>query len=39
MGCSKSASKKEAYSNAGLLQEKTILNKLTLDLKELEKEE
>ena len=41
MGCSKSSSKKEVYSNTSLIQEtRKISNKhLTLHLKELEKEE
>ena len=41
MGCSKSSSKREVYSNTILPQEtrKTQINNLTLHLKELEKEE
>ena len=40
MGCSKSSSKREVYSNTILPQEtKKISNNLILDLKELEKEE
>ena len=40
MGCSKSNSKREVYSNTILPQETIkISNKLTLHLKELEKEE
>ena len=39
MGCSKSSSKREVYSNTILLQEKSQINNLTLHLKELEKEE
>ena len=41
MGCSKSSSKREAYSNSILPQEtrKTSNNNLTLHLKQLEKEE
>ena len=40
MGCSKSNSKQEAYSNTILPQEtRKISNNLTLDLKELEKEQ
>ena len=41
MGCSKSSSKREVYSNIILLQEtKTSqINNLTLHLKQLEKEE
>ena len=39
MGCSKSGSKREVYSNTSLPQEKKKLNNLTLHLKELEKEE
>ena len=40
MGCSKSSSKTEVYSNISLPQEKrNISNHLTLHLKELEKEE
>ena len=40
MGCSKSSSKTEIYSNTILPQETTnISNNLTLHLKELEKEE
>ena len=41
MGCSKSSSKREVYSNTILLQEarKTSKRQLTLHLKQLEKEE
>ena len=40
MGCSKSSSKREVYSDASLSQEtRKISNNLTLHLKELEKEE
>ena len=41
MGCSKSSSKREFYSNKSYLktQEKSQINNLTLHLKELEKEE
>ena len=40
MGCSKSSSKREVYSNTSLPQEtRKISNNLTLHLKELEKEE
>ena len=41
MGCSKSSSKREAYSSTSLPQEtrKSHINNLTLHLKELEKEE
>ena len=40
MGCSKSSSKREVYSNTIVPQETIkISNKLTLHLKELEKEE
>ena len=39
MGCSKSSSKREVYSNTSLSQETTQINNLTLHLKELEKEE
>ena len=40
MGCSKSSSKREVYSNTILPQEtRKISNNLTLQLKELEKEE
>ena len=41
MGCSKSSSKKEIYSNTILPQEtrKSQINKLTLHIKQLEKEE
>ena len=40
MGCSKSSSKREVYSNTILLQEtRKISNNLTLHPKELEKEE
>ena len=41
MGCSKSSSKREVYSNTILpqKQEKSQINNLTLHLKELEKEE
>ena len=41
MGCSKSSSKTQVYSNTSLLkkQEKSQINNLTLHLKELEKEE
>ena len=41
MGCSKSSSKREVYSNTSLLQEawKTQINNPNLYLKELEKEE
>ena len=40
MGCSKSSSKREVYSNTILPQEtRKISNNLTLHLKELEKEE
>ena len=41
VGCSKSSSKREVYSNTSLPQEtrKFQLNNLTIHLKELEKEE
>ena len=40
MGCSKTSSKREVYSNTILPQEKIkISNNLTLHLKQLEKEE
>ena len=41
MGCTKSSSKREVYSNTSLPQEtrKSQINNLTLHLKELEKEE
>ena len=41
MGCCKSSSKREHYSNKAYLkkQEKSQINNLTLHLKELEKEE
>ena len=40
MGCSKSSSKREVYSNTILPQEtRNISNNLTLHLKQLEKEE
>ena len=40
MGCSKSSSKREVYSNTSLTQEtRKISNNLTLHLKKLEKEE
>ena len=41
MGCSKSSSKREVYSNTILPQEKETsqINNLTLQLKQLEKEE
>ena len=41
MGCSKSSPKREVYSNTILPQEtrKTRIDKLTLHLKQLEKEE
>ena len=40
MGCSKSSSKREVYSNTILPQEtRSISNNLTLHLKQLEKEE
>ena len=41
MGCSKSSSKREVYSNTILPQEtrKSQINNLTLHLKQLEKEE
>ena len=41
MGWSKSSSKKEVYSNTGLPQEneKSQINNLTYNLKELEKEQ
>ena len=41
MGCSKSSSKREVYSNTTCLkkQEKSQINNLTLYLKQLEKEE
>ena len=40
MGCNKSSSKREVYSNTNLPQEtRKISNKLTLHLKEVEKEE
>ena len=41
MGCSKSSSKREVYSNTVLPQEqeKSQINNLTLHLKQLEKEE
>ena len=39
MGCSKSSSKREVYSNTILLQETSQINNLTLHLKQLEKEE
>ena len=40
MGCSKSSSKREVYSDTGLPQEtRKTSNNLTLHLKELEKEE
>ena len=38
MGCSKSSSKREVYSNKSYV-EKSQINNLTLHLKELEKEE
>ena len=39
MGCSKSSSKSEVYSNTILPQETSQINNLTLYLKQLEKEE
>ena len=39
MGCNKSSSKREIYSNTIKKQEKSQINNLTLHLKELEKEE
>ena len=39
MGCSKSSSKREVYSDTSLPQGTRISNNLTLHLKELEKEE
>ena len=40
MGCSKSSSKREVYSNTIIPQEKkNWIDKLTLQLKQLEKEE
>ena len=39
MGCSKSSSKREVYSNTILPQEKHWIDNLTLHLKQLEKEE
>jgi len=39
MGCSKSASKREFYSNIILLQKTSQINNLTSYLKQLEKEE
>ena len=40
MGCSKSSSKREVYSNTSLPQEtRKISNNLTLHVKELEKEQ
>ena len=39
MGCSKSSSKREVYSNTVLPQEKHGIDNLTLQLKQLEKEE
>ena len=41
MGCSKSSSKREVYSNISYLrkQEKSQINNVALHLKELEKEE
>ena len=39
MGCSKSSSKREVYSNTVLPQETSQINNLTLNLKHLEKEE
>ena len=39
MGCSKSTSKREFYSNIILLQETSQINNLTSYLKQLEKEE
>ena len=41
MGCSKSSSKREVYSNTSLPQEtrKSQINNLTLHLKQLQKEE
>ena len=39
MGCSKSSSKREVYSNTILPQEKHRIDNLTLHLKQLEKEE
>ena len=41
MGCSKSSSKREVYSNESYLrkQEKSQINNLTLNLTQLEKEE
>ena len=39
MGCSKSSSKREVYSNTILPQETSQINNLTLHLKQLEKEE
>ena len=39
MGCSKSSSKREVYSNTILPQETSQINNLTLQLKQLEKEE
>ena len=38
MGCSKSSSKREVYSNTTLPQEKHEIDNLTLHLKQLEKE-
>ena len=38
MGCSKSSSKREVYSNTMLLQETPQINNLTLHLKQIEKE-
>ena len=39
MGCSKGSSKREVYSNISKHQEKHQIEKLTLHLKQLEKEE
>ena len=39
MGCSKSSPKREVYSNTVLPQEKHGIDNLTLQLKQLEKEE
>ena len=39
MGCSKSSSKRDVYSNTSLPQEIRKINNLTLHLKQLEKEE
>ena len=41
MGCSKSSTKREVYSNTNLLQEtrKYQINNLTLQIKQVEKEQ